>query len=72
MCVNCQTAFTLLRRDGLYSKDETMGFLWSITPFPFGDPLPEIKRFLRVQKKNRRRWILKQDNRIMRMLRETS
>ena len=71
MCQLCQKAFLRLRRD--YSADTAMSLLWSITPFPIGDgqsTLNAVDRFLRVKRKNRPRWMRKQDNRNMRLLQE--
>ena len=67
MCVKCSRAVLRLSKKG-YSRDFIDMFLWHFTPFPFADPSEQLRRFMRVKRSERPRWMRKQDNRMDREL----
>jgi len=70
MCVLCARASLKLMDDG-YSQDAAMSLLWNATAYPMGDGeqiLAQVRTLLRVKRRNRRRWLIKQDNRMMRTM----
>lgn len=65
MCVKCSRAVLQLSKKG-YSRDFIDMFLWQFTPFPVADPSEQLRRFLRVKRSERSRWMRKQENRMTR------
>lgn len=62
MCARCARA-TLRLMDAGYARDWAVEFLWNQTAYPIGDnALDIVTRFLRVKRRNRRRWFNRQDN----------
>ena len=73
MCRECQTSLLLLTKKAwrLFPGTEAaFSFLWNMTPYPAGSPLPQTKALLRVKPGRRGAWMRKQQRRWDRVLEE--
>lgn len=71
MCVDCHKAGLKLAKAG-YNRDFISMYLWNFTPYPVASALPLTERFLKVRRRNRRRWLRHRQNRFDRALRDVT